>query len=227
MDNSKEIDKYALILNGGKSSRMGFDKSTINYHGVDQLEYLASLLRGLDFEVFVSCRRDQLNLPHLSAYNKIKDDESFYVGEKPIEGPLVGILSAMKFLNDQIKDSKKFQTAILFVVAIDLPFISKEFIEELLDTLKLSSDENCYGVGPINPEKGWVEPLCTLYKINSYDNILFKVKQSGIRCPRKLVTLLKEDGYMVGFNPIERDSIINVNTQVEREEVLRKMGIRK
>ncbi|MEP6951744.1 MAG: NTP transferase domain-containing protein, partial [Ginsengibacter sp.] len=45
-----------LVLAGGKSERMGYDKGMIVWHGREQQYYLADLLKNLCEEVYISCR---------------------------------------------------------------------------------------------------------------------------------------------------------------------------
>ena len=59
----------ALILVGGKSSRMGKDKSRISYHGVEQIQHVKNMTESLGLQTFISCRADQsedmLSLIHI------------------------------------------------------------------------------------------------------------------------------------------------------------------
>ena len=48
-----------MVIAGGKSKRMGFDKGTIEWHAKEQRYYAADLLKELCGEVFISCRPEQ------------------------------------------------------------------------------------------------------------------------------------------------------------------------
>jgi molybdopterin-guanine dinucleotide biosynthesis protein A len=74
----------ALILAGGRSTRMGTDKGLLTYHGLPQRQYLAEVLRPLCAEVWVSLRADQAPLP----------GERVLPDETPDAGPLSGIRTA-------------------------------------------------------------------------------------------------------------------------------------
>ena len=74
----------ALILIGGKSSRMGTDKGLLNYHGKPQREYLFDLAKKYCTEVYFSCRAEQQ-----FSEQSIIDTYSL--------GPMGGILSAFDF----------------------------------------------------------------------------------------------------------------------------------
>jgi molybdenum cofactor guanylyltransferase len=80
-----------LILAGGKSSRMGHDKSAMDYHGKPQIQVAFDLLSPFCKNVFLSTRRSQANLELYKKYPQVHDDEQFEG-----EGPLAGILSAMR-----------------------------------------------------------------------------------------------------------------------------------
>ena len=56
----KQAPLYGLVLAGGRSTRMGQDKSLISYHGKAQREYMADLLGQWCSRTFISCRGDQV-----------------------------------------------------------------------------------------------------------------------------------------------------------------------
>src|SRR6188768_1210160 len=103
---------HGLILLGGKSSRMGFDKGCIDYHGKPQREYLFDLLLKFCPKVFTSCKAPGDIPPHL---NPIAD--SF-----EIDSPLNGILSAFKS-NHEVS---------WLTVAVDMPSIDERSIQFLM-----------------------------------------------------------------------------------------------
>jgi len=47
-----------LVLAGGKSERMGFDKGSVNWHGKEQRYFMADMLTPFCKEVYISCRPD-------------------------------------------------------------------------------------------------------------------------------------------------------------------------
>src|SRR3546814_822414 len=75
---------YGLVLVGGKSSRMGHDKSIISYHGIPQREYLYNLLSEICDAVFLSLRADQ----------HIGDGLKFILDGNQYKGPYNGLMSA-------------------------------------------------------------------------------------------------------------------------------------
>src|SRR5271169_5373958 len=64
---------YALVLAGGRSTRMQRDKAALTYHGRTQLEWAVSLLHPHAQRVFVSVRPDQTNDPVRARFDQIVD----------------------------------------------------------------------------------------------------------------------------------------------------------
>ena len=103
-----------LVLAGGKSVRMGHDKSRMGWHGKEQRYYMADMLRQVCGSVFISCRADQQDeIPN--EYATIADA---YEGS----GPLVAILSAFK----------KYPETAWLVTACDLPLLDLATLNYLI-----------------------------------------------------------------------------------------------
>lgn len=182
----------ALVLLGGKSSRMGEEKGLIQYHQRTQAEHLIVLFEELGMEVFLSVREEQkekyvfLNRP--------------FVSDQMIgAGPLGGIASAMRAMP---------QTAFL-VVACDLPNVQREHFEFLLKQRNAKSFATCYE----SPLDGGPEPLCSIYEPKAF-SALMKVWVNGKSCPRKMLF-----NRIAEVLPIQNSSfLLNVNTQEDREK---------
>jgi molybdopterin-guanine dinucleotide biosynthesis protein A len=96
--------KWFSTWQAGKSLRMGYDKSSIEWHGKEQRYYMADLLKQYCDEVFISCRADQQN--EMDSHYKTLPDTFVDLG------PYGAILSAFREKPD----------AAWLVVACDLPF---------------------------------------------------------------------------------------------------------
>ena len=150
-----------LVLVGGKSSRMGKDKSMLAYHGETQTQYVAKLLSGFCNEVFVSVRenRPELKLPQIA--------------DKYIDiGPMGGILSAMR------QDPE----AAWLVMACDLPFATNETLDYLIKHRNPFRN----GTAFISVEDGFPEPLCAIYEPKALLSLLWFLG-IGYNCPRKVM----------------------------------------
>jgi molybdopterin-guanine dinucleotide biosynthesis protein A len=136
---SVTFDATAVMLAGGRSSRMGRDKSLMEIGGQPLIARIAGQLRPLFPEVLVSANDAEkyrfLGLP------VIQD-------ATPDQGPLMGILSSLKAASrDRI-----------LVLAADIPVADPGFIHELL---RLSGQADI--VMPVG-EDGLSEPLFAVYR---------------------------------------------------------------
>lgn len=151
-----------LILTGGHSSRMGRDKSLIEYNGRPQRDFLFDLLKNFCEQVFLSCRKDQQVPPHL---NPIVDGFN-------ISGPLNGILSAFAQMPD--KD--------WLVMAVDMPFVNSQALDLLIRYRDRNKMATCF----YNSQEKQPEPLLTLWESNAYP-FLLKFVENGNISPREFL----------------------------------------
>jgi len=183
-----------LILAGGKSVRMGEDKSQIEYHGIPQWQYLSMCMEDLGVGVNISCRSDQQEKFSRKGVNLILDKVVDF-------GPMGGLISA--FMNDS---SKAYLT-----IASDLPNVNSAFLLELIN----QRDPSAFATAFINNEKGWPEPLITIWEPRSFLRIMQFVGV-GITCPRKV--LMNTPIKLV--EPSDQGFLLNVNNPEERDKVL-------
>lgn len=187
-----------LVLAGGKSQRMGNPKDKINWHGKEQRYFAADLLAPFCNEVFISCRKDQLENFDPN-YNALTDT---FLNM----GPFGGILSALRSQKDKA----------WLVVACDLPLLDKKSLEFLIENRNIEKAATTYE----SPFDGLPEPLITIWEPKSYP-LLLNFLGSGITCPRKV--LISSDTLIL--KPGNPDSLMNVNTpedMTKAQEILRK-----
>jgi len=128
----------AVILAGGKSSRMGRDKAFLEIGGTTLLARQIGLARELGAaEIFISGRAET----NYSKFNRRVLQDKF-----PAAGPLAGIERALDLIS----------TPLLLVLAVDLPEINAE----LLRALAANCSEN---FGAIPRVKENLEPLAAFY----------------------------------------------------------------
>jgi len=182
----------ALILVGGKSSRMGTDKALIKYGNKTQVKILAELLSSYVENVFVSVNENQYDSDSYKEFNLIKDR---------IEGigPIGGLLSA--FINDN-------KSAYL-VVACDMPLIDDEVIVNLIknrDFLKFGTFyENDYSF----------EPLIAIYEPKIFNFLLKSLIKKSYSIKKNIKDLplnLIKNKYKGKFK--------NINTLTDKERLM-------
>lgn len=180
-----------LVLAGGRSIRMGQDKSMMEYHGMPHRDYLLHLLMAQKIPAYVSIRADQAETMTM--------DHPVIVDRFEGLGPYGAILSAMMTAPDHA----------WLVVATDLPFVSGDTFEKLLSQRNPSRIATAFH----NPETGFPEPLITLWEPKAYPVLLSFLAQGNI-CPRK--ALINADVQIIHeSNP---KWLMNVNTPEELEK---------
>ena len=189
--NENKAPLKGLVLNGGKSQRMGSAKSHINYHGKPQSEYEADLLKQFCTTTYLSTSQHSVT-EEGSSYESIPDT---FIGL----GPFGGILSAFR----------KDPNAAWLTVACDLPYLDKETVAQLVRARNTSKVATCF----YNPETDFPEPLITIWEPRAYPILLDYLAQ-GYSCPRKV--LINSDIEMIKMaDPIKMK---NANTPEERVE---------
>lgn len=154
----------AVILAGGKSSRMGCDKAFLEIGGQTLLARQIQLVRAAGAaEVFISGRA---GVDYPAFGGRVLTDHF------PDAGPLAGIESALDAM----------AAPLLLVLAVDLPDMSADFLRKLAE----SSSEN---LGVIPRVNGNLEPLAAVYPKSAQPNAAallnqnsFAVKNFAARC---------------------------------------------
>ena len=150
-----------LILVGGKSTRMGTDKSSLEYHGESQRNFLKNLLENENIPAYFSKRQDQ----------QIKDEN--VINDTFLDlGPSGAICSAFR----------EYPNAAFLVLATDLPFIDAALIKRLM----MERDSSKAVTAVIGKGHEFGEPLVAIWEPKSYPLLLNYISQ-GYSCPRKVL----------------------------------------
>ena len=181
-----------LILAGGKSSRMGYDKSTIDYHGKPQREFLFDQLGKLCSKVFVSCKSN----------HQVPDQLNPLVDNFEIESPLNGILTALT--HDP--------NVAWLVVAADMPKVTINSLEYLLDHRDPEKVATCF----IDSEQKYPEPLLSIWEPKSLP-LIKAFYEKGKISPRDF---LKQSDILL-VKPSLGNVSVNINTPEELKEFLK------
>lgn len=178
---------YGLVLTGGRSSRMGRDKSRLHYHGIPQYRFLLDLLSStFCSKVFVSADRN----------SSAEDGVDIIFDQFGWQGPLNGILSGLF----------SHPGKAMLTVAVDMPAINRHLIEFLVANRAADQAATCF----INPETGKPEPLCTIYEPGAADRMAEWVK-SHAPAPRDF--LIQHNCRMLQWN--DASVFRNINTPDE------------
>ncbi|MGB1103039.1 MAG: molybdenum cofactor guanylyltransferase [Crocinitomicaceae bacterium] len=102
----------AIILAGGKSSRMGQDKGLMRYHGKSMILHIIEAVKESVDAIYISTSNADYKK---FGYKLISDDN-------PDKGPLGGIVSVM----DKIKADE------YIILSCDVPHIERDYLNELV-----------------------------------------------------------------------------------------------
>jgi len=186
---------YALVLAGGRSSRMHSDKAALAYHGRSQLAEAMLLVAPLTERAFVSVRADQVDDPLRAGFPQIVD-------RREDLGPAAGIMAAQG----------EFPEAAWLVLACDLPFLTAATLEHLLRARDPKCDASAY----ISTHDGLPEPLCAIYEPASRAKLAAYL-ENGSQCPRRF---LRQANVKLIPAPDAR-ALDNINTRAEYDAAMR------
>lgn len=191
--NTLKSDITAFILSGGKSSRIGTNKSLLVIDDRTLIQRLVELLDLIFTEVVISS-----NEPELYDFlgNKIIKDII------PGRGPLSGIHSALSFTTTDKN----------FIISCDMPFISTEMINYLIYN---NSDAEIV----IPRAEGRIQPLYGIYSksiLADVQNLLIESSNPNSKLKESISELLKRvKTDFVDVDKLDfyhRNLFLNINT---------------
>ena len=171
----------AVIFAGGRSSRMGKDKSLLPFGEYDTLcEYQYRRLQKIFKRVYVSAKSGKFSFD-AEIITDIHEDSS----------PLVGLVSIFETVADNE----------IFVLSVDAPFVDKAVLDKLY---KKSGDTTLDAIVAKSPMG--TQPLCGIYR----RSVLPKARQLLDKNIHRLNFLLKESNTKYIEFPNE-DPFFNIN----------------
>jgi molybdopterin-guanine dinucleotide biosynthesis protein A len=129
----------AIILAGGKSSRMGTDKGLVEFEGKPLVHHVIDHLQKVTRNIIIITQHGSYEQFGLPCYPDLYSDK----------GALGGIYTGLHYSN--------FQKNI--VVGCDMPFLSERLLQALINS---AGNEDAL----ITEHNGKAEPLCSVYDKN-------------------------------------------------------------
>jgi molybdopterin-guanine dinucleotide biosynthesis protein A len=188
---SKPTILNGLVLTGGRSTRMGQDKSRLIYHEKPQREHLTDLLRPFCEAVYWSVNAGQAAEPTNTTQPLIVDGFD-------IPGPLNGILSAFQ------QDPK----AAWLVVACDMPLLTETSLLALINGRDVSKPATAF----YDSDGQFPEPLLSIWE-PTIEPILQTALASGNYAPRPILMLA--DCHLLTIPNVRE--LLNVNKPAEQQ----------
>ncbi|HHV39434.1 MAG TPA: molybdenum cofactor guanylyltransferase [Tepidimicrobium sp.] len=189
----------AVILAGGKSSRMGFDKQLLKIDERRLIDNLRIKLRQEFDEIIVVTNNSQY---YLGFSDKIIKD--IIVGKGPLSGIHAGL--------------KEAKSRYVYFVACDMPNINIEYIRFLKRELKDLNVKAC-----VTRYKGWIEAFNAFYSGDMIEDIekhLSGNQRSVNSLVAEVSTHYIEEEKAREFSP-NWDMFLNLNTRDDLRNFLR------
>lgn len=198
-NNLQVENTIALIMCGGQSTRMGTNKSKINYHGTQQRYHLYAMLNELFTDVYLSVNKAQST--EIEPFYKVIIDDP----DKTNLGPMAGLLTAMG----------KFPCKSFFVMGCDYPFLKKDHIHFFMSWIKDSSQPACF----YNPLTASEEPLLAFYPANFHGTLKAGFSSSN----RSLKKFLQAENALK-IIPWDVNDITSVDTVEGYQQAMKKIN---
>ena len=178
MDNYQKVS--AIVLSGGKSSRMGEDKCDLRYNGETLLNLQVDKLKRIGIDDIVA------------AGYRGKDCKARVVEDEIMIGPLSGMLRGLQ----AIKNDRAF------IISVDVPLVKEDSIKKLID-YSLEKDLDIV----LARHGGKREPLIGVFKkeiIDKIENVIKGDNHSVMRlvdeCSYEFLDLEDDEEYFLNIN---------------------------
>lgn len=188
----------AVILAGGKSTRMGFDKQLLKINERRLIDSLKKKLKGEFNEIIVVTNKSEY---YIGLTDKIIKDII------PNKGPLSGIHAGL------VEASSKY----VYFMACDMPNINLDYIKYMKKKLENVDVKAC-----ITKLGEWIEPFNAFYSkdmIKDIEEYLLQDRRSVNSLIRKLSICYIEEEEARKFSP-NWDMFLNLNTKEELDDYL-------
>jgi len=153
---------YGLVVCGGNSSRMGRDKSLLEYYGKPQRYHVYDMLLPFCEKVFISCNPEQANTM-AEAYPYIQD-----LPQYNNTGPIAALLTA----------AEQFPKNNFLFIGCDYPYLTNEDLVHFFSLCKEEKPLSFY-----NADENMYEPLLAYYPHSSFGELKerYKTKQYSLQ----------------------------------------------
>ncbi len=186
----------AVILAGGKSKRMGFDKKLIQLKNKDIITHLVETLEKEFSQILLSS-----NTMPIVKYEKFSVIHDVLRTKGPLSGIHSGLLAAA---SDYV-----------YFIACDMPIVNLEYIKFMKSQLKRSKNIN---LACVTRYKNWIEPFNSFYHKDLAEAIPEHTLES-----HSIYSLIKKSPSLYISEQKARefsktwDMFININTQEDLE----------
>lgn len=201
-DDQNMSDATAVILVGGKSSRMGRPKALLQFDGEPLILHVIRALKKMFSEAIVVAAPEQ-ELPNLPAL-LVRDEVAY-------QGPVSGIYHGLKAATKEV----------CFVTSCDAPFLNLRLISNLISQIS-----DCDVVVPYWQER--FQPLHAVYRSSCAQLLKVQLERNELRpifLYDKVRTRKVHEEEIRRFDP-EGLSLLNMNSSEDYEAALQRWSQR-
>ncbi len=158
----------AIVLAGGRSSRMGKDKATLEIAGVPMIRLIYEAIAGCQDRDGSLASRINVVTPWAERYRSLLPDRCHFISERqPDRGSLLGFQQGLAEVSSEW----------VLLLACDLPNLATPVLQSWIDGLATVPVESIAYL-PKHPTKGW-EPLCGCYRRSCLSSLLDYISSDG------------------------------------------------
>ena len=184
------------VLAGGKSQRFGEDKSQVKLNGKLLIDFILSEIVD-EFKEILIVSNNQIVFQNSKKISKIKD---FKKGQ----GPLGGVLSAMKWAKEKNSNYKWILT-----FPVDTPFFKKEILKKFLSEINIE-ESKLFFIKSNNTRHN-------IFGMWSID-LMKKLEQDLNKGHKKVETWVNSIGVkIINMEFMYEDPFFNINTKKDLE----------
>jgi molybdopterin-guanine dinucleotide biosynthesis protein A len=183
-----------FVLAGGKSSRMGTDKSLMIWQGKTLVEHAIDTLRPLCSKIVISSNQKIYDFTGCETWPDDIDQQA----------PIIGIYSCLK----------RSETDINIVLSCDMPLISTDLLSYLL-----TNTDNYNAIIPVH-DGNQIEPLCGIYNKSFIDEMQHFIEIQNYRlykCIQSASHILVPINETLPF--YQSNMFLNINTLADFNEL--------
>ena len=193
--NLKNFEITGIVLAGGQSRRMGFNKAEAELHGESMLIRIIDKLK--EISPFIVVSSGTTNYPNIP-YMQIPD-------EHPQCGPMGGIYSVLKASS----------TSLNLVVSCDIPLVSIDLLEHIV---AIAAHSEALITVPID-ENDQSQMLCAVYRKEVLPILKQQIEASAFKMKNLLNLVSVEYVYIPKEHPLyDKHAFMNVNSPINLEE---------
>jgi molybdenum cofactor guanylyltransferase len=190
-----------FVLVGGKSSRMGVDKFALKFGGETFLERAVNTLKPICESVKIV----------LNQHQNIETNQPIVRDIYQKRGALGGIHAALK----------DCETKFAIILAVDLPFVKTEAIENLI---KIALSSNKYLAYIPRQTDSRAQPLCAVYRakycLPTLEKLLNENNSASVRDFLELIFSQYVEAHRLSA---DKNLLLNINRPADFEEICGKI----